>query len=105
MREIKYLLLLLLIMSAVSCNSTKSSCTENNSNLIEIKGIIQKQGITIYQYGTHTVSEYALRSSTILLDEYVHENVIITGYKIDGYPIEGGPEYIDVVRIKLFVRN
>ena len=67
---------------------------------IEISGTIQSQGITTYQYGTHTVSGYALRSSSVNLDDYINRNVKVVGHKIDGYPVDGGPEYIDVQEIK-----
>ena len=67
---------------------------------LEINGVIQKQGITTYQYGTHTISGYAIRSNSLNLDDYVDQNVTIIGRKIEGYPIEGGPDYLEVIKIK-----
>jgi hypothetical protein len=75
------------------------SCKKNNVS-IEITGIIQKQGITTYQYGTHTISGYALRSSSLNLNDYINQNVTVVGHKIDGYPVDGGPDFIEVEEIK-----
>jgi hypothetical protein len=87
------------ILGAQACQSKKIA-----SDQIEISGIIQKQGITTYQYGTHIINsndkQYALKSSTIDLDNYLDRNVSIIGEKIAGYPIEGGPDYLEVVKIK-----
>ena len=49
-------------------------------------------------YGTHIISGYALRSDLVNLDEFINRNVTISksGYKIDGYPVDGGPVYIEV---------
>lgn len=68
------------------------------------KGLLEKQGITSYQYGTHIISDkdktYALRSSKINLDNYVNQTITIKGNKIKGYPVDGGPEYIDVKEVQ-----
>ena len=78
------------------------SCDKDNpeANNLEISGTIQKQGVTTYQYGTHTISGYALRSSAVNLDDYINQYVTVVGYKIDGYPVDGGPDFIEVLRVK-----
>lgn len=91
----KTLLGVIICLSAISCDKD-----DTNSKRIEITGTIQKQGITTYQYGTHTISGHALRSSSIALDNYINQNVTVIGYKIDGYPVDGGPDYIEVEEIK-----
>ena len=85
----------------VSILTLSLSCEKNMTTLIpiEITGIIQKQGVTSYMYGTHVISGYALRSNSILLDNYINYNVTIVGYKIYGYPVDGGPDYIEVTDI------
>lgn len=88
-----------LFFSSLLCLSF-ASCNKNNSNSIEVTGIIQAQGITTYQYGTHVMPGYALRSNTIELDDYIGQTVTIVGYKIDGYPVENGPDYIEVEEVK-----
>lgn len=82
-------------LSIISCSSAK-----NSPETFEVTGTIQEQGITIYQYGTHTISGYAIKSSTIKLDNYINKNVTILGKKIEGYPVDGGPDFIEVEKIK-----
>lgn len=67
---------------------------------VEATGKIQKQGITTYQYGTHVIAGYTLRSSAIDLDNYIDQTVTVVGHLIEGYPIEGGPDYLEVEEIK-----
>ena len=86
---------LIICLSFISCDKE-----DDNPDNIEITGTIQEQGMTTYQYGTHTASGYALRSSAVNLDDYVNQNVTVVGYKIDGYPVDGGPDYIEVEEIK-----
>ena len=90
----KLILLVSILTLSLSCE--KSITT---SIPVEITGVIQKQGVTSYMYGTHVISGFALRSNTILLDNYINYNLTIVGYKIDGYPVDGGPDYIEVTDI------
>ncbi|MDI9325469.1 MAG: hypothetical protein QM526_01640 [Alphaproteobacteria bacterium] len=77
-------------------------------------GTIAKTGITTYQYGTHTLTGiaidkaqhtikniYALKGNTEELNAYIGKDVILTAKKIPGYPIEGGPDYLDVRAIEI----
>ncbi len=99
MKAIKSILFVFLILvSAISCN--KEDVNEPNPNHLEITGILVRQGITTYMYGTHVLSGYALRSSGIDLYDYEDQTVSIIGYKVEGYPVDFGPEYIEVVEIK-----
>jgi hypothetical protein len=95
----KYAILIFLAtlttLSMFSCDKDKPE-----SNNLEISGTIQKQGITTYQYGTHIIDGYALRSSALDLDDYINQYVTVVGYKIDGYPVDGGPDFIEVLRVK-----
>lgn len=89
------------LLSGCTMDNTKSS---QESDAFEFHGLLKQQGITTYQYGTHTISNstktYALKSSTINLDTYIDKNVTVEGTKIDGYPIDGGPEFIDVKAVR-----
>ncbi|RLD24573.1 MAG: hypothetical protein DRI54_05980 [Bacteroidetes bacterium] len=82
-----------------ACQSKKLA-----SNQIEVSGILQKQGMTTYQYGTHIIvsndKQYALKSSTLDLNKHQKQYVTIIGEKIAGYPIEGGPDYLEVIKVK-----
>jgi hypothetical protein len=82
-------------LSIISCNKD-----DLNGDTIEITGTIQKQGVTTHQYGTHTIKDYAISSSSVTLDNYINQKVTIIGQKVDGYPMEDGPEYITVKKIK-----
>jgi len=70
---------------------------------VEFSGVIKEQGFTSYQYGTHTLtgedSFYAIKSDSLDLDKYVNREVTLWAYKIEGYPVDGGPEYLHVVEI------
>ena len=103
---------LLLLISAQTCNNTSetspsgsSEAYTNTSEKMEITGTIEQQGITSYQYGTHTITSaddefYALKSDAVNLDEYLSEEVTIVAEKIEGYPLSGGPEYLLVLEVK-----
>lgn len=100
---------LILLFTATCGNVSKeedksASATINNTSM-KITGTIQEQGMTSYQYGTHTFTTandefYALKSETINLDEYIGEEVTIVVEKIEGYPLSGGPEYLLVLEVK-----
>ncbi len=113
----KYILLILVFGSlALSSCKTKETAkedikleeTEQNSQLkkaMSIIGVLAKQGVTTYQYGTHTLKVedkfYALRSKDVQLDQYVGRKVKVIGEPIAGYPLSGGPDYIKVLRVEL----
>ena len=69
---------------------------------ITATGIVQKQGITTYMYGTHVLLDdkgktlYALVSKTINLESYINHTVTVHGILVNGYPIDGGPRLLDV---------
>ncbi len=89
---------ILLLFLIVACNQNESK------NLLEITGTIQEQGITSYQYGTHTLTNsetfYAVRSDSVTLNDYLNEEVTVKAQKISGYPVDGGPEYLQILEIK-----
>ena len=81
-----------------------TGCSSTKGTSLEITGTIREQGITTYQYGTHTISNqeqlYALKSEAIDLDQYLEKEVTIRAEKIEGYPVDGGPEYLLVLEVK-----
>lgn len=86
------------LLFAATCNQAKISDT------MEITGELQPRGITSYQYGTHVINSknkvYALKSDKISLGDYEGETVTITGKKVEGYPLEGGPVLLEVLKLK-----
>ena len=101
---------MLLLISAQTCNNTSETKdtkpTEvNTSEKMEITGTIEQQGMTSYQYGTHTLTTaddeyYALKSDAVKLDNYISKEVTIVAEKIEGYPLSGGPDYLLVLEVK-----
>lgn len=77
---------------------------QNSEEQMQLTGTIESQGITSYQYGTHTLKSedefYALKSEHLDLDEFIGKEVTVSGSKIEGYPVDGGPNYILVTKVK-----
>ena len=73
-----------------------------NPGEVTATGFIKKQGITTYMYGTHVLLDdngqtlYALRSNTIDLNKYINRKVTVRGSLVNGYPIDSGPNYLNV---------
>lgn len=98
------------ILVAVFVLAVTPSCKkETEFRVTKDIGTIQKQGITTYQYGTHVLlddsgqTSYALKSDKLNLDDYVNKLVEVKGHLVKDYPVDGGPEYLDVTRVE--VRN
>ncbi|MCZ4244341.1 lipoprotein [Pedobacter punctiformis] len=85
-----------------------SGCSSMNNNTtgrsVTVSGTIEKLGMTTFQYGTHLLKAenktYALKSDVIKLDDFVNKPVTIKGKKVAGYPLEGGPDLIEVTLVK-----
>jgi len=84
------------------------SCENSNEPGLEIvsSGIVKKLEVSTWQYGTHTLNDeegkilYALKSSTKDLNAYNDLKVTLLGSRVDGYPVDGGPLYLDVIAVK-----
>ena len=72
-------------------------------------GAMERQGITTYQYGTHTVTDegsgafYVLSSEVVDLDAYAGQRVAVYGTLVPGYEsgqVEGGPPLLDVTWVE-----
>ena len=72
-------------------------------------GVLQVQGITTYQYGTHAVTDegsgtfYALSSDIVDLDAYAGQRVTVYGTLVPGYEsgqVEGGPPLVEVTWVE-----
>ncbi len=98
----KKILILSLFVAAISgCSSMKNG---GNSTTVTASGTIEKLGMTTFQYGTHLLKAnnktYALKSANINLDTYLDKKVTIKGRKVAGYPLDGGPELVEVTLVK-----
>lgn len=91
-------LLIILLGLTFSCRVGKPASE------VEFTGTIGKPGMTSYQYGTHIITNgeqrYALTSDIVDLDEYVGEEVTIYADKLEGYPVDGGPVFLAVKKVK-----
>lgn len=104
----KFFLLLtsvtLFFFTATCNNQTSNEKSMDATTSIEVEGTIEPIGMTSWQYGTHTLTNdqdfYALRSKTVKLEQYEGKTVTIVAQKIDGYPVDGGPEFLEVLKIK-----
>ncbi|KKX48297.1 MULTISPECIES: hypothetical protein [Sphingobacterium] len=97
MKKIVILSMLVGLLSGCTMKKTGGMST------IVLTGEITPLGMTTFQYGTHKINSenktYALQSSRVKLDEFVNKSVTLKGKKVLGYPIESGPELIEVSEI------
>ena len=101
--SMKKLLLLPVIIALISsCSSIKNGA---DNGAVTLTGQIVPLGMTSFQYGTHLLkagsNTYALKSSKVRLDDYLDKKVKIKGAKVSGYPLEGGPELIEVSEVSV----
>ncbi len=94
----KYLYPFIIILIIILSNA----CQKPDPDYITVSGKLIKLDTlaTTFQYGTHLIAGYAAKSSTLNLDNYLDINITASGYKVDGYPVDGGPEYIDIDKIE-----
>lgn len=69
-------------------------------------GKLSKLEASVWMYGSHILRDnegkikYALESSKINLDDYEGKTVIVFGEKVEGYPVDFGPDFMKVTRIQ-----
>lgn len=75
--------------------------------LVKVTGVLEKQGITGYQYGSHMITVqrskrvYALYGGRgINLNRYVSRRVTVVGKRVRGYPIDFSPPLLKVIRVR-----
>ncbi|HKJ33821.1 MAG TPA: hypothetical protein VKA34_18460 [Balneolales bacterium] len=99
----KILPYLLSIVLLVGCSSIPSN---NSADTVSSSGILQKNSISTWQYGSFLLNDnngkpmYALKSLKIDLSLYTSQKVKISGIKIKGYPVDGGPVFLNVTSIQ-----
>ncbi len=72
----------------------------------QLTGYLIKPEVTTYMYGTHALENNgriiaALKSDSVNLDTFTGKKVRLYGKRIEGYPLSGGPELIEVKKIEL----
>lgn len=91
------------------CLMVLGGCTSNKIKDEGVKrgGILTAVQMSTWMYGTHVLSDdtgkplTALNSQKINLDKYEGEKVEVRGTLKDGYPIDLGPEYLEVQSIEV----
>lgn len=98
----KTLILLMIGFAMTGCSRMKE---KNAPGMVQLDGKIEKLGMSSFQYGTHTLKRgeklFALKSDKVNLDAYVNKEVSLKGVKVADYPVENGPDYIDVKEISV----
>lgn len=100
-----FVLLITAMVAASSCHHpvpTPNGVVPTSDHITAV-GKLQKQGFTIYMYGTHVLEvsptiSYVLKSSMYDLDAYLGSKVKITAVNTH-YQAEMGPELYDVIAI------
>ena len=94
------------ILAAAPALAQTGSDQYGNGEAVTVTGVLQKQGMTSYQYGTHFIKDagsgagYALKSSEVNLDSYAGEEVTVYGtLAMKAGELEGGPALVDVSRV------
>lgn len=97
----KTLILLLMGFAMTGCGTKE----KNAAGVVQLNGKIEKLEMSSFQYGTHVLEKgkklFALKSTKVNLDDYVNKEVSLKGIKVAGYPVENGPDYIDVKEISI----
>jgi len=98
------LMIIVMFITLVACGSQEDVSEKGRVTAV---GTIKSVETTPYMYGTHILADdngqtlYALKSDKIDLDDYTDiSNVTVKGDLISGYPVEGGPEYLDVKKVE-----
>ena len=95
---------IILITTTFSCKISQSSSQDGKETIVN--GIIKPLGISTFQYGSHVLIGsndqilFVLRSETVELDQFIDQNVEIGVERIKGYPVDGGPIFMEVKWIK-----
>lgn len=73
---------------------------------IQAEGTVQEMPeISTWQYGEYLLvddqgnKQYALRANGVSLGDYVGRRVRISGSLVEGYPVDGGPEFLSVDQV------
>lgn len=103
-RYLKFLVIILTMITVFPCAGF--GATPGKPGEITASGVVKKQGVTAYMYGTHVLLDddgktlYALKSDSVDLDRHTGRKATIRGVLVKGYPLDSGPQYLDVISIE-----
>ena len=99
-------LTLLLSVFFISSCSNKTTTSDKNYD-VKTEGTIKAVEMTVYQYGSFILVDssskttYALKSENISLNSFLDKKVLVQGDLVAGYPVDTGPEYLDVKTLQI----
>lgn len=74
--------------------------------MIHVRGRLEAAEVTSFMYGDYLLYDetrrqlYALKASNGDLRDYVGQRVRVSGVPVPGYPVDGGPPYLEVRTIR-----
>lgn len=97
---------LIAFLFCLGCSQAIQNPTSQKSptaSTITSSGTIEKIEVSTWMYGTHILTDqnkvkYALESTSVDLDSLVNKQVEIKGTTVSGYPVENGPELLEVTQ-------
>ena len=105
-KKVTILAMVLAMMLVGASSALAQTASDQYGKSEAATGVLHKQGITSYQYGTHFITDeasgtgYALKSDQLDLNRYIGERVTVYGtLAMKAGELEGGPALIDVSRI------
>jgi len=99
MKKLVLIAVCLMVLGGCTSNRTKDEGVKREGTLTAIQ-------MSTWMYGTHVLSDNtgkpltALSGQKINFDEYEGQKVEVRGTLKDGYPVDSGPEYLEVQSIK-----
>ncbi|QDC44095.1 copper resistance protein NlpE N-terminal domain-containing protein [Methylophilus medardicus] len=100
----------------VATQASPHASSSGDEAQVLVQGVLEKRTISSWQYGTHQLTGdffqaeatamaprkvFALKSEQINLDPFLGQEVAITGKAIAGYPVDGGPDFIEVIAVAM----
>jgi hypothetical protein len=101
-----------LLILAAGCAGTSRpdrSSERSSGEPVTAEGRIEAAGMTIWMYGSHVLvgsggePRYALKAAEnagIQLSRWEGLRVRLVGRPVEGYPVDGGPVYLQVTSVK-----
>lgn len=93
-----------ILLLTQTCENSLEKKSDTEIATVEISGVVEPLQMSSWQYGTHTISAdttfYAIKSNDVDLKNYEGKTVTVRATKIEGYPVDGGPEFLEVIEVK-----
>ena len=99
----KLLLVVLASLTLGACAST--DYREREAHSFNYAGTLAPLEMSVWQYGTHILTTeeggfYAVKSESVDLNKYNNMLVEVEGSLMEGYPVDSGPEFLNVTAVQ-----